>query len=178
MRKRIKLGTFNKGRSVWQTNPAGMIVKCAEADALRSSFPTELGGLYLQGEVQTDEAIVPVQPVPAKQAPVSLKDRILGNGRRQAEPVQASQEQHDDEAAPEPAKPAAKPAEPTWEQSTPDQHDEIDMLMDRSGWTDREVVAGYKASDGSPVGSRSQLSKSQASDVMRRMDKAISDKGE
>lgn len=30
----------------WGDNPAGQIVKCAEADVLRSSYPTLLGGLY------------------------------------------------------------------------------------------------------------------------------------
>lgn len=32
------------------TKEAGQIVKCAEADALRSTFPTLLGGLYTEGE--------------------------------------------------------------------------------------------------------------------------------
>lgn len=50
--KRIKLATFNKGQNQWASNPAGMIVKCAEADALRTSFPSLLGSLYLRDEVQ------------------------------------------------------------------------------------------------------------------------------
>jgi phage recombination protein Bet len=50
MRKRVALGTFVKTYGQWKTNAAGMIVKCAEADALRSSFPTLLGGLYLDDE--------------------------------------------------------------------------------------------------------------------------------
>ena len=40
MEKRVKLTTFNKGFGRWNIDPAGMIVKCAEADALRSAFPT------------------------------------------------------------------------------------------------------------------------------------------
>jgi phage recombination protein Bet len=50
--KRIKLATFNKGTNQWLTNPAGMIVKCAEADALRTAFPSLLGSMYLREEVQ------------------------------------------------------------------------------------------------------------------------------
>jgi phage recombination protein Bet len=48
--RRLKLSTFNTNRSRWEKDPAGMIVKCAEADALRCAFPTHLGGLYLEEE--------------------------------------------------------------------------------------------------------------------------------
>lgn len=48
--RRLKLSTFNTGRSRWEKDPAGMIVKCAEADALRTAFPTHLGGLYIEEE--------------------------------------------------------------------------------------------------------------------------------
>jgi phage recombination protein Bet len=49
-KRRLALRTFDSQRSRWKADPAGMIVKCAEADALRSSFPTKLGGLYLKEE--------------------------------------------------------------------------------------------------------------------------------
>jgi phage recombination protein Bet len=52
MHKRLKLSRFNKGFGVWNDDPAGMICKCAEADALRSAFPTMLGGLYLREEIE------------------------------------------------------------------------------------------------------------------------------
>lgn len=48
--RRLKLSTFDTSQSRWSKDPAGMIVKCAEADALRSSFPLSLGGLYMQEE--------------------------------------------------------------------------------------------------------------------------------
>lgn len=48
--RRLSLGTFNQGFGRWKKDAAGMIVKCAEADALRSSFPTLLGGLYTAEE--------------------------------------------------------------------------------------------------------------------------------
>jgi phage recombination protein Bet len=50
-KKRLKLSTFRKPYGRWNDDPAGMIVKCAEADALRSSFPTMLGGMYLEDEL-------------------------------------------------------------------------------------------------------------------------------
>lgn len=47
----LKLSTFSTGKSRWQKDPAGMIVKCAEASALRKAFPTQLGGLYSREEM-------------------------------------------------------------------------------------------------------------------------------
>jgi len=47
----LKLSTFTTGRSRWEKDPAGMIVKCAEASALRKAFPTQLGGLYSREEM-------------------------------------------------------------------------------------------------------------------------------
>ncbi len=64
--RRLKLATFNKGFSRWKTDPAGMIVKCAEADALRSSFPNSLAGMYFDGEMDDR---------PARQTP---QQRVAG----------------------------------------------------------------------------------------------------
>ncbi len=50
--RRLRMARFNKGRSVWNDDAAGMICKCAEADALRSAFPNSLGGLYMPHEMQ------------------------------------------------------------------------------------------------------------------------------
>ena len=52
MTKRLKLSTFDRGRSLWKTNPEGMIVKCAEADAYDASFPQLIGGMYLREEIE------------------------------------------------------------------------------------------------------------------------------
>lgn len=52
MHKRVRLSRFKKDTPIWREDPAGMICKCAEADALRSSFPTMLGGLYLKEEME------------------------------------------------------------------------------------------------------------------------------
>lgn len=49
--RRIRMDRFNNGFAQWKVDPAGMIVKCAEADALRSTFPTLLGGLYSEHEI-------------------------------------------------------------------------------------------------------------------------------
>lgn len=49
--RRAKLSTFQKDFGNWVKDPAGMIVKCAEADALRSAFPSACGGLYIREEM-------------------------------------------------------------------------------------------------------------------------------
>lgn len=58
MKKRLRLERFKKPFGVWMDDAAGMICKCAEADALRSSFPTMLGGLYLREEIEFEPALV------------------------------------------------------------------------------------------------------------------------
>lgn len=52
--RRAKLSAYAKPFGVWQQNPSMMICKVAEADALRSAFPTMLGGLYCNEEVTLD----------------------------------------------------------------------------------------------------------------------------
>lgn len=47
----LKLSTYTTGKSRWASDPAGMIVKCAESSVLRKSFPTQLGGLYTREEM-------------------------------------------------------------------------------------------------------------------------------
>lgn len=72
MNKRVRLKRFQKQFGIWQEDPAGMIVKCAEADALRSSFPTMLGGLYLREEVEHVDAKVATPIFKTKPAVVDV----------------------------------------------------------------------------------------------------------
>jgi phage recombination protein Bet len=72
--RRLKLSTFNTGKSRWEKDPAGMIVKCAEADALRTAFPSHLGGLYI------DEELPPIDVTPTiqrAQVPKDLSASVL-----------------------------------------------------------------------------------------------------
>ncbi len=78
MFKRLRREVFDKGYSQWSKNPAGMIVKCAEADALRSSFPTLLGGMYIEGEMQTSDVRPVIQmPRAIPQSPVDLTAEVV-----------------------------------------------------------------------------------------------------
>jgi phage recombination protein Bet len=76
--RRIRLERFNTGYAQWKVDAAGMICKCAEADALRSAFPTMLGGLYIAEEQTIPVDITatvtktvgpPAEPKPALAAP-------------------------------------------------------------------------------------------------------------
>lgn len=42
--------TYDKQRSQWKSDPAGMLVKCAKAKALREAFPSQVGGMFIEGE--------------------------------------------------------------------------------------------------------------------------------
>ena len=84
MKKRVKLATFNKGYSRWLVDPAGMIVKVAEADALRSSFPSLMAGMYLEHEMAT--TIEPEKPKPLPMGRVDLRQRTNGDAHRQVLP--------------------------------------------------------------------------------------------
>ena len=82
--RRIRLERFNKGYAQWQEDPAGMICKCAEADALRSTFPTMLGGLYMKQEViEVNTAVV--EEAPRFEAP-KLVDKPTETRSRRVKP--------------------------------------------------------------------------------------------
>lgn len=50
--KVVKFSTYDTGRSRWAKDPAGQIEKVALSQALRQAYPTALGGLYTQDEMQ------------------------------------------------------------------------------------------------------------------------------
>ncbi len=47
----LNFSTFDTGYSRWKIDPAGMIVKCAEASALRKAFPSTLAAMYCREEM-------------------------------------------------------------------------------------------------------------------------------
>lgn len=49
--KRLRVQTFCRDTAIWGSNREGMIVKCAEADALRTAFPSTIGGLHIREEI-------------------------------------------------------------------------------------------------------------------------------
>ena len=49
---RLNLDVFSSGQSRWRKDPAGMIVKCAQASVLRMSFPSQVGAMFIDEEFQ------------------------------------------------------------------------------------------------------------------------------
>jgi phage recombination protein Bet len=95
MHKRIRLERFRKSFGVWMDDAAGMICKCAEADALRSSFPTMLGGLYIKEETS------PQQPLFETTAPIFREpEKKAKKADHEPEPPQESE--YTPEVEPEP----------------------------------------------------------------------------
>ncbi len=88
--RRLNLRTFQKKTKIWYENPAGQIVKCAEADSLRSSFPTVLGGMYLEQVMdhehqdQQPKRPAQIELIRAKLAELPQK---RGNGSSESSPI-------------------------------------------------------------------------------------------
>lgn len=89
--RRAKLATYRKTFGRWVEDPAGQITKVAEADALRSAFPTKLGGLYLREEIDLNPKDVqvtasnpppPVFDMPQVEAP---KAQVTNGTKTEAE---------------------------------------------------------------------------------------------
>ena len=72
--KSVKFSTYDTGYSRWEKDPGGQIAKVALSQALRSAFPTPLGALYTQEEMQrvteTGEGLV------AAREPVSMPKEL------------------------------------------------------------------------------------------------------
>jgi phage recombination protein Bet len=117
MRKRIKLERFKKPYGIWLDDPAGMISKCAEADALRSSFPTMLGGLMLREEIFDDKPVVAAPVIPSHIKDMiadvggGLNEKNIGAESSGSKPVSA-EERTSPSPAPPPAPPPAGPPSP------------------------------------------------------------------
>lgn len=80
----LDVKTYDTGFSRWKADKAGMIVKCAEAGAYRTAFPTQLGHLYTQEEAGAIMRDGELPPMPQGRQPFGFDGgkEILG-----AEPV-------------------------------------------------------------------------------------------
>jgi len=75
----LALKTFDTGRSRWAADPAGMIVKCCEASALRKAFPSTLAAMYCKEEMERNRETQsdPVPAVEARTKTERLTERLL-----------------------------------------------------------------------------------------------------
>lgn len=145
--KRLKLSTFNTGRSRWAADPAGMIVKCAEADALRSAFPTSLGGMYMAEETQS---VIDIQSAPQRSSvPLSLTESKSPEKPQKAErkattpPVETPVAPQPEQKYESPHQEPKREPEPTPQPETPPQSNgngapslpKLQAIMDAGGYT-------------------------------------------
>ena len=73
----VPLSEYDKKQSVWKDKPSTMIRKVALVQALREAFPTNLGGLYTEDEMQTksvDERVDDTISQNANQIEVDIVD--------------------------------------------------------------------------------------------------------
>lgn len=85
----LNLKTFDTGRSRWAADPAGMIVKCAEASALRKAFPSTLAAMYCKEEMDRQRDSMPEVHVEVKPKVERMAERLLATST----PVAAITEQ-------------------------------------------------------------------------------------
>jgi len=95
--KSVKFETYNTGYSRWEKDPGGQIAKVALSQALRSAFPTALGALYTQEEMQriTELGDGIAATIPDIDMPKRLSEKnapSVGIEKPQAEPEDAAPE--------------------------------------------------------------------------------------
>lgn len=75
-RASVKFSVYDTGRSRWAKDPGGMISKVAEAAGLREAFPSDLAGLYIRDEFDSDGDTAERSSEPAAKGIAGLKDRL------------------------------------------------------------------------------------------------------
>lgn len=105
--ERVNLKTFNKGYSRWAIDPAGMIVKVAEASAHRLAFPRETGGLYLREELHPESAPAIIQEQRVQSGAEALEKALT-----QQYPASPEPEEAQEQPAPAPAEDASQEGPP------------------------------------------------------------------
>lgn len=129
-KRKVNLGTYKKSFGVWLNDPAGMIVKVAEADCLRSTYPTMLGGLYTDIERPAMEVVTTKSPDFEPKALPSRQPAKLAQGKapKPSEPPQTVQEPPQGSDTPPPA--SNEPPAPTAEAVIPSEEPTSPVLVD------------------------------------------------
>lgn len=73
----LALKTFDTGRSRWAADPAGQIVKCSEASALRKAFPSTLAAMYCKEEMERNRAIEEAHADAIVSVPKTKTERLI-----------------------------------------------------------------------------------------------------
>ncbi len=120
--QRLSIAPYDKGTPQWKSDPCGMISKCSEAAALRQAFPSDIGGIYLEQELHSDQETLPEAKTEPKLASARNElanrlaqqpspERVVGKAPAQQSPP--DQPQTRQEASGEHDQTADAPAEDT-----------------------------------------------------------------
>jgi phage recombination protein Bet len=122
----LKLSTYNTGRSRWKADPAGMIVKCSEASALRKAFPSNLAGMYCREEMsrvlEGEVTVVSQQSQPFASKSESIASQLQSRITTTVLQEKAEQDPSEPEAGGQNAEEVPTtdpPPEPTKEEAAP-----------------------------------------------------------
>jgi phage recombination protein Bet len=97
---RVEFLKYSTGKSRWKADPGGMISKVAEMQALRDTFPTTLGGLYIEEEMPESPTTIQIKTPPS--IPNQSTAQRIRNGIPKAEaqaPVPEDTKQVDESPA-------------------------------------------------------------------------------
>lgn len=135
--RRLRVERFDTGKAQWAKDKAGMIVKCAEADALRCAFPTQCAGMRMEGEVDTKSLGEVIDLGPAASRLVEDKPTASPEGASSAagpENSSMADEKAEAEAGLAPASGQERPAKaaPVGEQRSPQR--QLEALMGEVGF--------------------------------------------
>lgn len=111
----VNFRSYDTGRSKWKSDPAGMIIKVAEAGGLRKAFPNTFAGLYVaeESDVTHHLAEAEVTVSETKADPVKALPGGFQRKEKPAPPIEQSDPEPEPEKEPAekaPAKTAAKTA--------------------------------------------------------------------
>jgi len=119
--KSVKFETYDTGRSRWMKDPGGQIAKVALSQALRSAYPTALGALYTQEEMQrvteAGDGVIETRATVSmpKELPESLKEKSDHDfelaGPKDAPPPEPQNEPPAEEHLGNPNQPAELPGD-------------------------------------------------------------------
>lgn len=111
----LNLETRNSGFGRWKDDAAGMIVKCAEAEALRRAFPSQTSGLYTRDEMVIDTTADNVTSRPTSLAAIAAnlpEDKPQSEAEPKADAAETQPAKDADESEQKPASASQQPK--TW----------------------------------------------------------------
>jgi len=120
-KEKLSLATYDSKQSRWKIDPAGMIVKCAEASALRKAFPSQFGGTMMQYEMDRQmiiegeftrksveeqpaiegtktERVAAMLPKPRRGQEFKPEKQEKVEARRETKPAEQPKQQHEEQS--------------------------------------------------------------------------------